>query len=90
MDVTRLILKGAAHLIDARESTNGQTALWQACQYGSVDMVRQLLDAGADPVLEANDGTTPMAVAQRDGQPECIKVLEVSPASDQTLLSLWY
>ena len=54
--------------IDA-SSPNGSTPLMMAAMYGSVDVVRLLLDAGADPLIKNSVGLTAVdfaAQVQRD------------------------
>jgi ankyrin repeat protein len=55
----------------------GATALWWACSYGRVEVVRALLWAGADRTI-ARDGVTPRQVAQNNRHAECVALLDVS------------
>ena len=41
----------------------GATPFWLAASYGDVQIMRILVDGGADPLLTSNDGTTPLMVA---------------------------
>jgi hypothetical protein len=61
------------------------TALHKACRYGRGEIVKALLESGADPTIANNEGTTPMASAKQGIGPlndaesrECVALLEVS------------
>ncbi len=41
----------------------GATPFWLAASYGDVEIMRILVDGGADPLLTTDDGTTPLMVA---------------------------
>ena len=41
----------------------GATAFWLASSYGDLEIMRLLIDGGADPHLTSTDGTTPLMVA---------------------------
>ena len=41
----------------------GATPFWLAASYSDIEIMRLLVDGGADPLLAANDGTTPLMVA---------------------------
>ena len=57
-----LLAHGAA--VDAREAWHGQTALmWAAAQHHP-DMLRLLVEHGADPLGEDQDGVTPIGAAE--------------------------
>jgi uncharacterized protein len=58
-------------LLDAGAAVNGQgkggfTALHTAAQNGDADLVRELLDRGADPTLSTTAGKTPIDLATDD------------------------
>lgn len=42
------------------ERWRGATPFWLAAKFAEVDIMRVLVDNGADPLLAANDGTTPL------------------------------
>ena len=42
------------------ERWRGATPFWLAAKFAEVDIMRALIDNGADPLLAANDGTTPL------------------------------
>ena len=58
-----LIQRGA----DIHETTvTGETPLHYAVHLGREDVVRFLLQKGADPLVEANDGSTPLSIAKAE------------------------
>ena len=63
VDVMRALLENHAY-IDA-ESPNGTTPLMMAAQYGSPDVVKLLLEEGADPTLKNQQGLSAVDFAQR-------------------------
>ena len=50
-------------LID-RTDSRGRTALWDACRFGHVEVVRSLLGAGADPTLQNDEGLDALAISK--------------------------
>jgi uncharacterized protein len=64
----------------------GETALWKACRSGRPEILRALLESGADPTIPDDNGTTPVAEAKRVMQSryyagrhtQCVAALEVS------------
>jgi hypothetical protein len=74
-------------IVSQRKRCDG-TALYRACTWGRVDIVRLLLKSGADPTIPEWNGTTPMAIAKKvtprlkagiaEGRRECVAALEVS------------
>ena len=71
-----LLLKHGAS-IDAQDGYR-RTALHIATSRGKLDLMRLLLEAGADPTVKNRDGCCPKLVAITRGYPVCVKVLEVS------------
>jgi ankyrin repeat protein len=47
-----------------RADQRGRTALWDACRFGHLDVVRVLLGAGADPSVQNDEGLDALAIAQ--------------------------
>lgn len=73
-------LHSAGQLILAYARVNeandlGATPLWAACQNGSVEMVKLLLNAGANPNVALLSGETPLMVAARTGKTEIVRLL---------------
>ena len=54
---------------------NGETCLMMACEKGSVDIVRILLDEGADPNSADQNGVTPLMICCRRGQERIVTLL---------------
>jgi hypothetical protein len=74
--VSRLLAGGA----DVNETTNGgQTALILAIIFGHTNLVRILVNAGADPKMRDNLGLTAIEWAQRRGLPEAYSILTKTP-----------
>jgi ankyrin repeat protein len=86
VETVRLLLghSSGKATIDHR-SVRGETALWWACFAGRGEVVRVLLQSGADPTTAHKDGTTPVAIAKRRfhvcegaaGRRQCVAALEV-------------
>ena len=53
-------------MIDCTDS-NGRTAAYMAAQSGNLDVLKYLANFGADMLKSANDGTTPLIVAAKEG-----------------------
>jgi ankyrin repeat protein len=68
VEMVRLLLEHHAY-IDA-ESPNKTTPLMMATHYGHADVVRLLLDEGADPSLHNEQGLTAVDFARRAGRDE--------------------
>jgi len=64
--------------LDVRNSY-GETALWSAVLAVGrhVEVVKLLLEAGANPMVANNDGRTPMDIAEGIGHRKCIELLQV-------------
>ena len=74
--VSRLLATGA----DVNETTNGgQTALILAVIFGRTNLVRILMNAGADPQLRDNLGLNAIEWAQRRGLNEAYSILTKKP-----------
>jgi len=61
--------------IDARDPTFETTALAFATDFGQVEAVTLLLEAGADPDARNGNGSTPTIGAAFFGRPECLRLL---------------
>uniref|UniRef100_A0A914QPT2 ANK_REP_REGION domain-containing protein n=1 Tax=Panagrolaimus davidi TaxID=227884 RepID=A0A914QPT2_9BILA len=57
---------------------NGKTALHIACQRGKIDIIKLLVEAGADPNLSSMKSETPFALAMAEGNTKIIDALTVS------------
>ncbi|EJK63965.1 hypothetical protein THAOC_15349 [Thalassiosira oceanica] len=67
-------LEAGRELIDEGDA-GGRTALWLAARTGNVGVVRILLEAGADPSVGDDDGTTPAGAAERFGKTAALECL---------------
>jgi len=67
-EVTQALLEGGAP-VNQRSDSSGHTPLWYAAHAGNLEVVKLLLNAGADPFLAPMDGVTVLDVA-RKGQQE--------------------
>jgi ankyrin repeat protein len=80
--VARLLAAGVdpnASVPRARKASAGEaiktTALYVAAGYGRLEVVRLLLDGGADPSLARSDGITPLMATAEDGHLEVLRLL---------------
>ena len=74
--------------IDAA-SPNGTTPLMMAAQYGSAEMVKFLLDEGADPTLKNQLGLTAVNFAQRVSRSELAAQLSAAIRKRQPNAGSW-
>jgi len=59
------------------ERREGITAVWFAARDGHLEMVKWLVEAGADPVVADNEGVTPIDAAQLNHKEKCVEYLKV-------------
>jgi len=64
---------GAANAPDRLPTLGEATPLLLAAQNNRVDVMRELIHAGANPALKASDGTTLLAAAASSGQLEAVQ-----------------
>ncbi|XP_050314629.1 uncharacterized protein LOC126749060 isoform X2 [Anthonomus grandis grandis] len=69
------VVRRLFHLADVniRASQHGQTALMLAVSHGRLDMVKMLLEAGADINIQDEDGSTALMCAAEHGHIEIVK-----------------
>eukprot|EP00035_Acanthoeca_spectabilis_P038121 m.50301 g.50301 ORF g.50301 m.50301 type:complete len:308 (+) comp9004_c0_seq2:175-1098(+) len=77
LDVVQLLLQQPNLSLDAADA-DGMTALHYAVTVGSVETVRALLVAGANPTLADADGVTPLTMAKDDAAREIVALLEAA------------
>ncbi|XP_041060828.1 KN motif and ankyrin repeat domain-containing protein 1-like isoform X1 [Carcharodon carcharias] len=65
--------------VNAKASQAGQTALMLAVSHGRIEMVKALLDCGADVNSQDNEGSTALMCACEHGRVEIVKVLLAQP-----------
>jgi ankyrin repeat protein len=73
-EVMRILIDHGIN-IDAQGPFNGYTALHDAVWQNNVEGVSILFAAGADTSLQAQNGMTPLALAQQNGHKEIIDIL---------------
>ena len=61
--------------VDQGRLDGGWTPLMSGAEYGHVEVVEALMEAGADLERTAVDGTTALSWAVIQGQPEVVRVL---------------
>lgn len=81
LDMVRLLLEHHAY-IDA-ESPNRSTPLMMAAHYGKPEVVRLLLEEGADPLLRNEQGLTAIDFAQRAQRPEAANLIAAAVRARQ-------
>lgn len=67
--------KTVLHNTDAVCVLNKAKHLYEACQYGQDNIVKQVLRKGADINLCPNDGASALAVACQNGHDSTVKLL---------------
>ncbi|WP_341416330.1 ankyrin repeat domain-containing protein [Paenibacillus filicis] len=60
--------------VNWQDKTNGYTALMYA-SYHSIDLVKPLVEAGADVTIQGNDGTTALLLIAAKNRPDLVKML---------------
>ena len=74
MEIVSLLIKKGAE-VNASGST-GSTALHKAAAAGDLDLVRLLLENGADPMRQDDAGNTPLDFAQKYDNPQVAALLK--------------
>ena len=79
VDVVRCLVRNKAvrATIDAQD-VMGRTPLWYASCDGRMEVLKLLVEVGANPMVASNAGHTPLDIARRNGHNICIPILEVS------------
>lgn len=65
---------------------HGQTALMLAVSHGRLDMVKLLLEAGADPNIQDTDGSTALMCAAEHGHIDIVKHILAHPDCDPAIV----
>ncbi|CAG9759950.1 unnamed protein product [Ceutorhynchus assimilis] len=71
--------------VNIRASQHGQTALMLAVSHGRLDMVKMLLEAGADINIQDEDGSTALMCAAEHGHIEIVKHFLSQPDCDSSI-----
>ena len=71
-----LLLAHGVRTINAKTLQEGYTALWFASCTGRLDMVKQLVEAGANTDMKSRNGVTPRAIAISNGHAEVAMYLD--------------
>ncbi|XP_051964376.1 KN motif and ankyrin repeat domain-containing protein 3-like [Xyrauchen texanus] len=72
--------------VNAKASQAGQTALMLAVSHGRQEMVRALLDRGANVNIQDDEGSTALMCASEHGRAEIVSLLLEQPGCDITVV----
>ncbi|XP_069694060.1 KN motif and ankyrin repeat domain-containing protein 1-like isoform X2 [Periplaneta americana] len=72
--------------VNVRAKQHGQTALMLAVSHGRLDMVRLLVEAGADMNIQDEDGSTALMCAAEHGHTAIVKHLLSQPDCDASIV----
>lgn len=72
--------------VNAKASQAGQTALMLAVSHGRQEMVRALLECGADVNVQDDEGSTALMCASEHGRTEIVKLLLETPGCDISIV----
>ncbi|XP_038571437.1 KN motif and ankyrin repeat domain-containing protein 3 [Micropterus salmoides] len=72
--------------VNAKASQAGQTALMLAVSHGRQEMVRALLESGADVNVQDDEGSTALMCASEHGRAEIVKLLLEQPGCDISII----
>lgn len=83
----RTVVKRLFQLSDVniRAKKHNQTALMLAVSHGNLEMVKMLLEAGADINIQDDDGSTALMCAAEHGRIDIVKLLLAQPDCDSTI-----
>lgn len=74
--------------VNIRAKKHGQTALMLAVSHGRLDMVKMLLEAGADINIQDEDGSTALMCAAEHGHIEIVKHFLCQPDCESTIIDV--
>lgn len=76
LTLARLLIEHGADPNSSGNYVTGDTPLTQAAQSGNLEMVRLLLQSGADAEKRRDDGQSPLDIARSEGYLKVVKLLE--------------
>jgi hypothetical protein len=71
--------------VNLRATQAGQTALMLAVSHGKLELVRMLIEAGADINVQDDDGSTALMCASEHGHVDLVKLLLSQPTCDANI-----
>jgi ankyrin repeat protein len=80
-ETVELLLKRGAE-VNVQGALEGFTPLMTAAAEGLADVVRILLEAGANRDIKDQDGDTALTFARQNGHTEVVKLLEKPPSDN--------
>jgi len=76
--------------VPIQEAGAEETPLSNVAYYGDAELLRRMIDAGADVnFARSQDGWTPLLAGAWSGQVECVKILLDSGANIDSLYTVW-
>ena len=75
IDAVRVLVDECGVGVNSK-NRQGETALHRAALMGQVEIVKFLIDRGADLTIKCNEGRTPLDVAERKGNSEIIRLCD--------------
>jgi len=93
MEIARLLIEAGANK-DLRRTEDGSTPLHVAAEEGHLDLVRLLIESGADSEITTDNLTTALLLASGQGHAEVVTFLadeigKVKTASQNQLHTRW-
>jgi len=73
-----------SHLFQILAFQNGESALHASALFGHLNIVKKLIESGADPHLKNKDGQTPHGVAKEGGKEDIATFLATAKKSYST------
>lgn len=61
--------------VNSQDTEGKRTALYRACAFNQLDLVKYLISKCADPEIKQNEGATPLLIACQEGHIEIVRFL---------------